>query len=775
MSYFADQIEPAEGQRRALQSASILQKLMSKSWHELANAAVERWKRKILPLRERVAFQTQSGAFQPGHHVKGYPGDAAAVRRILLQPNRPSYMVRPEDHPSMLTALKQNHPSETSELLARAERLLAGDFSEFCPLATEPQLPFPRWHHDLTTGAVWPLRWARSIDYSSDKRPGEIRHLWDLHRQLFLPALAQAWLVSRDRRFLERLAALYYNWWRCNPLGRGIAWIGPQIQEHAIRNVQWIACLELLLPDEDVPAGLLADLLQGICLQTQVLDWHYKDDKPVSHNHLVSESLGLWMPGLLYPSLPRAARWRQRGGTGLRRALDLQFGADGLQKEWTTNYHCFVLESALLARCLCAANGDPLLDGLDERLALAARFAARATQPDGRIPYLGDADDALVYLWSARPHENRRRYAASLALILDQPELAREAGQLPAESLWLCGAHVPERWQALQERAHSISDVSVHPGLNTVIQRDEARGDWLLFQGGPSTIEARVGASHLHADRNSVLLWLDGQEVLVDPGTWLYNGSAEARHHLRATRSHNTASLEGRDQCDLAQGRFAVADLPTTEALLWADSPLLAVGSTTSRAGRHVRQVAWQWRTLFLLDEVEGQGHWAEASFITPPLTTSNSWHLWALDEKGDVLPVQEGQQPWAGGRSRRYGVLEPARRLESRSEQRNEAGVFVLRHILLPANLPLPARLPAEGRQALALAFPTGLLAEPGWRGSWNGRGLENATGRLLWCTDEQFCCAGPVGTMELAVPNREVLCVVVTGNQLQIRNDAR
>lgn len=765
------------GGRSAAQSAwgtlpvvSILQKLRNKSWRDWVRAARERTEGQLQPLRERLAFQGRSGDFRAGGGGKAGAAERAVLRRLSQRPGPPAFLFDADSLPRLLEELTLSHPGEVDAILARAERLLAGDFSEFCPLAREPQLPLPRWHHDLTTGAEWPLRWARSIDYSSEARPGEIRHLWDLHRQLFLPALAQAWRLSRDPRFLARLDELYHDWWRANPLGRGIGWIGPQIQEHALRNVQWIACLFLLLDDEQVPQALRADLLRGIRLQSEVLDWHYKDDKPLSHNHLVSESLGLWLPGLLFPELPGAARWRRRGGEGLRRALELQFGEDGLQKEWTTNYHCFVLESALLARCLCAANQDPLLDGLDERLARAAVFAVRAGQPDGRIPYLGDADDALVYLWSASPHTDRRRYAASLALLLERPDLAAEAGALPAESLWLCGPGAGERWRRLAEAAPALEPLSFHPGLNTLILRDEEAGDWLLLQGGPSHIEPRVGGSHLHADRNSLLCWQGGKEVLLDPGTWLYNGSDESRRLLRATRSHSTASLEGRDQCDLGRGRFVVAELPRTEPLLWSARPLLALGRTESRAGKHTRQLARPGRSLYLLDQLEGEGLWAEAGFITPPAEVRASWRLWRLEPDGSWHEVEEGRAPWAGGRSRRYGVLEPARRLESRSGERQGTGAFVLRHLLAPLPCTPPVLL-GEATRALALDVGAGLLLEPGWSGLVKARRLENRTERLAWLEAGRVHVASPRGGLVAELPEQGDWVVEMAQDSLGIR----
>lgn len=629
--------------------------------------------------------------------------------------------------------LHDHFPVEAGAILAMGERVLRGDFSEFCPLAREPQRPFPRWHQDLVTGNEWPLSWARTIDYSSDHRPGEIRHLWDLHRQTFLPVLAQAWLLSKDRRFLDRLHALFLDWWACNPVGYGIGWIGPQIQEHALRNVQWLTCLLLLHGDPEVPDRLLDDLVQGVHLQSKVLDWHYKPDKPVSHNHLVSESLGLWMAGLLLPGLRGAARWRRRGGAGLRAALELQFDEEGVHKEWATNYHAFVLESFLLARCLCAAHGDPLLDGLDDKLAGAARYVARLAQPDGRIPYIGDADDALAYRLAARPHETRRRYAATVALLLDRPELAAEAGELPAESLWLLGPQAVHKWQQLAAHRVERPDLSLHPGTNTLVLQDERDGDYLLVHGGPSRIEPRVGASHLHADRSSLVVWLGGREVWCDPGTWLYNGPEDDRNRFRGTRSHTTASLEGRDQCDVTGGRFRVADLPETAPLSVEAGPLRVRMETRGRAGGHLRLVARVGRALVVWDRLEGAGEWAEASFISPCAAEEEAWGLYRVSAEG-LVPVTEGQAPWAGARSRRYGVKESARRHESRSTRRDPQGGFRLMHILLPEGEERPAVLPGGEGWTAALVGSAGLLAEPGWSGTWQGRAWQAEMDSWLW-----------------------------------------
>ena len=55
-------------------------------------------------------------------------------------------------------------------------------------------------------------------------------------------------------------------------------------------------------------------------------------------------------------------------------------------------------------------------------------------------------------------------------------------------------------------------------------------------------------AAHGHADALSVLLSIDGEPVLVDPGTYLYHSGGAWRDWFRSTRAHNTLTIADADQ-----------------------------------------------------------------------------------------------------------------------------------------------------------------------------------------------------------------------------------
>ena len=68
----------------------------------------------------------------------------------------------------------------------------------------------------------------------------------------------------------------------------------------------------------------------------------------------------------------------------------------------------------------------------------------------------------------------------------------------------------------------------------------------LTFDHGPLGMPPLY--NHGHADALSITLSVDDKEMLVDPGTYRYNGEPEFRKYFKGTRAHNTVAIDGLDQ-----------------------------------------------------------------------------------------------------------------------------------------------------------------------------------------------------------------------------------
>jgi len=92
----------------------------------------------------------------------------------------------------------------------------------------------------------------------------------------------------------------------------------------------------------------------------------------------------------------------------------------------------------------------------------------------------------------------------------------------------------------------------------------------LVFDHGP--LGYLSIAAHGHADALSIWLHVDGQPLLVDAGTWRYHGAGATRDRFRGTAAHNTLTVAGADQSEIA-GPFNWSRKADCRVLSLTDAP----------------------------------------------------------------------------------------------------------------------------------------------------------------------------------------------------------
>jgi hypothetical protein len=78
-------------------------------------------------------------------------------------------------------------------------------------------------------------------------------------------------------------------------------------------------------------------------------------------------------------------------------------------------------------------------------------------------------------------------------------------------------------------------------------------------------------AAHGHADALAITLSVGGHEILVDPGTYIYQGARLWREYFRGTAAHNTVRVDGRDQSE-SGGDFLWLRKANAGCRLWYSS-----------------------------------------------------------------------------------------------------------------------------------------------------------------------------------------------------------
>ena len=490
----------------------------------------------------------------------------------------------------------------------------------------EIAVPDEPWHFEPRARGFWPVIDARRVVAAA---PDEFdpRTTWELNRGHGWVVLARAYAATRDPRFRDRLVHELRSWRRTNPVGVGINWVSAMEAAIRIHAFAWIAAL-LRGDGHAAPWQLLAELLfQHAAFVARNLSRFSS-----ANNHLIVELTGLAIAGRVLD----VPRWRDRALRALAREAERQTFRDGVNVEMATHYHMFVLEALLLVAWLERAHGAPA-PVLDSVIARMAAYLDAITLRSGTVLHQGDNDDGkLLPLFADRHAE--QLLAAAIALTAAGPGAVADSPAPGEGALLLCDG-APRARSAARPRSCRFDDAG-----QVVLRGARLHA---VFDAGPFGFGTL--AAHAHCDALAVAVAFDDQPLLVERGTYRYNGDREARDRYRSTAAHNTVQLGAREQGD-AVGPFLWSRKPVASiehcALDGNALDVVRASHDGFAPARHLRTLVRVGDSLAVVDEVRG----AQAG---EPVVAR--WHLAPGIELVDIAQGFATVRDRSGGRPDRW------------------------------------------------------------------------------------------------------------------------
>jgi heparinase II/III-like protein len=377
-----------------------------------------------------------------------------------------------------------------------------------------------------------------------------------------------------------------------------------------MRAVHWLGAVELVGGVAALSPRFVARLAAALLGDAHYLATHLEDTGIVPANHLLGDYVGLWVLGLALEGAPGARGWQALAARGLAVEAERQVGADGAHFEASTAYHRWALELMLTAHLWARAAGRS--SPLGEPLRRMFLFLRHYVGPDGCEPGFGDGDDGRVY--PIVPHP--ARYHAYLlpvgATLFGESWCKPRGGDFTEEALWLCGPDAAAVWSALPSTPE-LPAVSFPSGGVHVLRSDR----WQVALRSGSYGQKGVGG-HAHNDQLSVVAWLDGAPLVVDPGTARYAADMVVRNRFRGTAAHSTVVVDGAEQSPILDGRpFALLDRAQAPRVRLEERGALALVEGSHDGYRRLRgRVRHRRRVilrrdldaLVLEDELDGNG-----------------------------------------------------------------------------------------------------------------------------------------------------------------------
>lgn len=402
-----------------------------------------------------------------------------------------------------------------------------------------------------------PIDWDHSPD-------GDVAWTRELNRHACLEELGFAYGYTCDERFAQAFVELSGSWMDqvAGRIGR-LEWDNPF--QVARRINSWIWSFFLFLGSPTWEGRDQRRFLSTLGLLTEYLYQTIEYHSP--GNHVLLEAKALALCGEVFPEFGGARQWRAKAWRILSRELEIQICEDGVHAERATMYHRIIAGELAELWQFCSRNELPQERELEHVVRRMAEFQRWIDLGSGRYPLFGDSRARDTYYRFSAPAIVAAESGTLLPLeegVSDHTWWVREVMHgIPVDS-------PPEGAKAFPEGGYYVSRYRASSGPNV-----------LVWDCGPVGYEAN--RKHAHADALSVVLSVEGEPLLVDPGMggpggagfspdlpWAIDG-VERGIDLRRTRAHNTISVDGEDQAVLAE-RNEIWSPPEPEVVLWSSS-----------------------------------------------------------------------------------------------------------------------------------------------------------------------------------------------------------
>ena len=491
-------------------------------------------------------------------------------------------------------------------VLAEAERILAGNMPFFGALSFACEFP-PRWFQNPVTGkSVSPHQPWTQMRFASPAY-GDLKFILEPSRFLFVYPLVRAYSISGDERFPQAFWSAIEDWARRSPPMAGPLWICGQ--ECSLRILAWSFALHAFIHSPSTTnerVALLVSMIAAHAWRTAQTLGYARSQRS---NHLISEAVGLWTTGTLFPELREAQVWQNLGAHLLREAVLDQITPAGVSQQHSFNYQRMILHLLLWTLRLAQAHTTPLHEDIRVRTQAAFDFMRPWVDPvSGVAPNYGSDDGSLILPLALGAYRDFRPLLQLGAAVLNRPAL--KPGPWDEAPLWF----------GMKPAVVDKAALPLPPSVETGYFRLGNENSWALIRAGRHT-RRPFQADQLHVD-----LWWQGINLARDAGTYLYNGPPPWNNGLAGTPAHNTVMVDHRDQMRRA-GRFLWVDWAQASGRSYSASGQACADRFEGehdgykRFGvKHRRTVQWLTGTGWVIvDDIEGAGvhavrlHWLMA------------------------------------------------------------------------------------------------------------------------------------------------------------------
>ena len=435
----------------------------------------------------------------------------------------------PARWPFVVDAKRVAAATDRDVALARANRVRGGEHQAYRWTWVALPKTVHEWRTHPVTGHHYEIDdpWFTVPHYNPNA--GDVKDVWEPARFGWSYDLMRGWMLTGDDSYAAAFWEKFETFIESNPPYRGVHWSCGQ--ETTIRAIAWLWA-ETTFADapSSTPARLTA-LRRALIWSAERVDDAIDYAVYQRNNHGVSETAGLGILGARFlDDEPRAARWLQQGHDLLEAQVLDQFLEDGWYLQHSFNYARLALDQVVFAERALRSRNRGLSRTALGRVAESVKLLADVMDSaSGRLPNHGPNDGAYVLPLSTAEYRDYRPSLTAAAVT--------------------SGGTLPSRVTPNAEVLAWLDEdrPAVAPERGSVLARSGASG-WAIARAGNVVVFARAGryrSRPSHMDPLHVDIWINGEPVAIDAGTYRYWADAPWSNGLVGAELHNTITIEG--------------------------------------------------------------------------------------------------------------------------------------------------------------------------------------------------------------------------------------
>ncbi|MEY8020100.1 alginate lyase family protein [Muriicola sp. SD30] len=383
------------------------------------------------------------------------------------------------------------------------------------------------WITNPVTGYKYSLKhWSKIVDLS--KEAGDIKYVWEKARFSFLYDI-----IRYDYHFDEDCSKMVFgeidSFLDHNPIN-----LGPNYkcsQEISIRILNWTFALYYYRNSNELTEDRFKSIMNAIYWQLHHVYNNINFSRiAVRNNHALTETLMLFLGGLLFPFLPNTKKWSEKGKKWFQEEIAYQIYEDGTFLQFSMNYHRVAIQLLTWGIKLAELHKDPFNSTVYDRAGKSLNYLRTCQdQTSGKLPNYGANDGALFFKLTDDDYRVYTSQINDLSAVLNN-----EVSEHSESQLW-----------------YGINNCKIVPFEPDVLASYPFGGHYVINDGSSKTLVkcAKYKDRPGHADNLHLDIWVDGNNYIWDLGSYLYNNTEKKYDGFFGySFGHNTVSVDNKNQ-----------------------------------------------------------------------------------------------------------------------------------------------------------------------------------------------------------------------------------